>query len=964
MKFKSAAGTNVADGIATAEPPAPAGGKKAREPKRTKIFLRNLSEDTTSMDLEELFSDVGPIRRAFVITKKGERKCSGQGYVQFVMESDAAAAVRQYSGKPFKGSRVLIEVAKPRVRDEKEKRQPKKPVEEVKQEDQDDEGALKDDGYDITKEDEIGKNEPKPVPTPVAKPIAKPVAKPAPPPKREQRKPAPAPLPKREPPPKVEKKVVIVSGLPTSVDEKALEKVLRKYGPITSITYPLGKENTVIAHVEFKDAKFAERASKKCVNVPLGDRTISASFKPEKRDGRLIIRNLPFQATEADLSEKFAAHGKLVDVIIPKNKETGNPRGFGFVEFFTKEEAANALEKVNAQPIRGRRVAVDWCLARESYLKHVIEEEVKAKSDKKDGEKKKAVKKEEVDEEDQKTKKPKVENLDEDESDEDGDSESDEDDDDDDNSEDMDESADSDDSEEEGSEDDDDEELDSDAMVEVKQEKEDDDDTVPVKSEAPAEVEAGTTLFIRNLPFGATVQDLRAKFAEFGRIRYCALVKDKVTGMARGSAFLQFAEKASADSLLAQVALFASQFAAAAAAEPQAATTTSSTTTSTPSASQPKAVLSATVGKSGIFMEGRELQIDRAVDKGTANQFTTATKKETEERDKRNLYLATEGYISPEMGEQMGLSKMEIARRDEAMRAKKQKLKNPNFFVSKTRLSVRNLPKSVTDKQLKKLFLDAVATAPAAAEPGFKKDVRIKQVKIVMGENERSKGFGFVEFEDHDHALIGLREVNNSPKYFGEKRRLLVEFALEDKRVVEGRQKRLQLQQVKQKKLRALDEQEARDGTAKRKPAAQAQAQQQKGGNKKAPNSAASPQKPKPQPQQPAGQKRKREDSNNGSGNNKKAAVKNDNKAGKEGARQQKKQKVAPPQQQQDEKSQPQRKRAREVEADALPALSRKARAAVKKRKDIDALDSMVTQYKERLFASPVAKEATKRWFE
>ena len=42
-----------------------------------------------------------------------------------VMESDAAAAVRQYSGKPFKGSRVLIEVAKPRVRDEKEKRHPK-----------------------------------------------------------------------------------------------------------------------------------------------------------------------------------------------------------------------------------------------------------------------------------------------------------------------------------------------------------------------------------------------------------------------------------------------------------------------------------------------------------------------------------------------------------------------------------------------------------------------------------------------------------------------------------------------------------------------------------------------------------------------------------------------------------------------------------------------------------------------
>jgi RNA recognition motif-containing protein len=48
------------------------------------------------------------------------------------------------------------------------------------------------------------------------------------------------------------------------------------------------------------------------------------------------------------------------------------------------------------------------------------------------------------------------------------------------------------------------------------------------------------------------VQDLRQRFAEFGRIRYCALVKDKVTGMARGSAFLQFSEKTSADALLAQ----------------------------------------------------------------------------------------------------------------------------------------------------------------------------------------------------------------------------------------------------------------------------------------------------------------------------------------------------------------------------------------------------------------------------
>jgi hypothetical protein len=54
--------------------------------------------------------------------------------------------------------------------------------------------------------------------------------------------------------------------------------------------------------VEFKDAKFAERASKKCVNAPVGDHKVSASFKPEKRDGRLIIRNLPFQVSSLSLS--------------------------------------------------------------------------------------------------------------------------------------------------------------------------------------------------------------------------------------------------------------------------------------------------------------------------------------------------------------------------------------------------------------------------------------------------------------------------------------------------------------------------------------------------------------------------------------------------------------------------------------------------------------------------------------
>lgn len=42
---------------------------------------------------------------------------------------------------------------------------------------------------------------------------------------------------------------MIVSGLPANVDEKALDKAMRKYGPVAGITYPLGKDNTVIGTI-------------------------------------------------------------------------------------------------------------------------------------------------------------------------------------------------------------------------------------------------------------------------------------------------------------------------------------------------------------------------------------------------------------------------------------------------------------------------------------------------------------------------------------------------------------------------------------------------------------------------------------------------------------------------------------------------------------------------------------------
>lgn len=165
---------------------------------------------------------------------------------------------------------------------------------------------------------------------------------------------------------------------------------------------------------------------------------------------------------------------------------------------------------------------------------------------------------------------------------------------------------------------------------------------------------------------------------------------------------------------------------------------------------------------------------------------------------------------------------------------KKLKLRSPNFVVSDTRLSVRNIPASWTEKQLKAAFIQAVRglvqcclgrhcrvvfwrclrsavlehamagrqvvhlcrapqqSQPAIAHPAVphqptcrpgpcpqvkqrasKAQPVVKQVKILVDEERtaadgtpRSKGIGFVEFTEHEHALCALRQLNNNPTTF------------------------------------------------------------------------------------------------------------------------------------------------------------------------------------------------------
>src|SRR5713226_3539270 len=74
---------------------------------------------------------------------------------------------------------------------------------------------------------------------------------------------------------------------------------------------------------------------------------------------KLFVGNLSFQATEEDLRELFQQAGTVESVRIVTDQFTGRPRGFGFVEMATKEEAAKAVEMLNGRLFRDRTLVVD-----------------------------------------------------------------------------------------------------------------------------------------------------------------------------------------------------------------------------------------------------------------------------------------------------------------------------------------------------------------------------------------------------------------------------------------------------------------------------------------------------------------------------------------------------------------------------------------------------------------------------
>ena len=82
---------------------------------------------------------------------------------------------------------------------------------------------------------------------------------------------------------------------------------------------------------------------------------------------RIYVGNLPFSATDEEVRSMFAEYGSVNSVSLITDRETGRPRGFGFVEMEDGEEADAAINALHQTQMGGRSLNVNEARPREQH---------------------------------------------------------------------------------------------------------------------------------------------------------------------------------------------------------------------------------------------------------------------------------------------------------------------------------------------------------------------------------------------------------------------------------------------------------------------------------------------------------------------------------------------------------------------------------------------------------------------
>ena len=85
---------------------------------------------------------------------------------------------------------------------------------------------------------------------------------------------------------------------------------------------------------------------------------------PKEPSATLFVGNIAFDADQQTISEYFEEHGTVVGVRLITDRETGQPKGFGYVEMGSIDDAKAAFEALNGVDVAGRSLRLDYSTPR------------------------------------------------------------------------------------------------------------------------------------------------------------------------------------------------------------------------------------------------------------------------------------------------------------------------------------------------------------------------------------------------------------------------------------------------------------------------------------------------------------------------------------------------------------------------------------------------------------------------
>ncbi|XP_040462095.1 probable RNA-binding protein 19 [Falco naumanni] len=178
---------------------------------------------------------------------------------------------------------------------------------------------------------------------------------------------------------------LFIKNLNFATTEDTLKETFSKVGAVKSCTISKKKDKagTLLSmgfgFVEYKKPESAQKALRQLqgctvdghkLQVKISERAVRPAVKSSRKKqtvkkqvtSKILVRNIPFQATVKEIRELFSTFGELKTVRLPKKMAgTGSHRGFGFVDFITKQDAKKAFNALcHSTHLYGRRLVLEW----------------------------------------------------------------------------------------------------------------------------------------------------------------------------------------------------------------------------------------------------------------------------------------------------------------------------------------------------------------------------------------------------------------------------------------------------------------------------------------------------------------------------------------------------------------------------------------------------------------------------